>query len=183
MAPWQRRLIGLGLPCLCAVLLDDALTLHGQPVEYWAGEYARTSEAAPFYRLLYAWHPAAVAGGYLLWIGLLGGLLVLLPEVLAVVLAIAVVLGHTWGASTWVVGMILRKYDPLAVLAAGGEYKATNALFVFAALIVGVGVHWTVRSGALYDRAELRRQLPGWLRWGLVFLLLGAVAAIVFAPW
>ncbi|HKA86706.1 MAG TPA: hypothetical protein VKE22_03535, partial [Haliangiales bacterium] len=66
-----------GLPCLFALLLDDGLTLHGQPAEYWAGDYAQTTEGAPFYRKLYAWHPAAAVCGHLVWAGLLGGLLVL----------------------------------------------------------------------------------------------------------
>src|SRR5262245_11645134 len=102
MANWQRRLIGLGLPCLFALLLDNGLTLHGQPAEYWAGDHSQTTEGAPFYRKLYVWHPAAAVCGYLVWAGLLGGLLILLPEVLAVVLSIAVVFGHTAGAYTWI---------------------------------------------------------------------------------
>jgi hypothetical protein len=37
MTEWQRRLLELGLPCLLPWVLDVALTLHGQPPEYWAG--------------------------------------------------------------------------------------------------------------------------------------------------
>ena len=31
MANWQRRLVGLGLPCLLTWMLDVGLTRHGQP--------------------------------------------------------------------------------------------------------------------------------------------------------
>src|SRR5260370_28494703 len=99
VANWQRRLIGLGLPCLLPWMLDVGLTLHGQPAAYWAGDYARTTEGAAFYRRLYAVHPAAGVGEHLVWVGLVGGLLVLLPAAPAVVLALAVAVGHTWGAS------------------------------------------------------------------------------------
>lgn len=179
MANWKRRLIGLGLPCLLAVLLDDGLTLHGQPPEYWAGDYAQTTEGAPFYRRLYAWHPAAAVCGHLAWASLLGGLLILLPEVLAVVLAIAVVFGHTAGAYTWIEGMLLRSHG----IEAKGWYQVANSMFLLSALTVGIGAHWTVRATALRGASEPGRRLPGWMRWGLVAVLFGSGAAIVFAPW
>jgi hypothetical protein len=179
MANWQRRLLGLGLPCLFALCLDTGLTLHGQPAEYWAGDYSQTTEGAPFYRRLYAWHPAAAGCGHLIWAGVLGGLLILLPEVLAVVLAIAVVFGHTAGAYTWIQGMLLHAHGP----AATGWYQAANGMFLLAAVAVGVGIHWTVRSTALRTRSVSEQRLPGWVRWILVAALAVGAAAIVFVPW
>jgi hypothetical protein len=44
----------------------------------------------------------AGVGGHLLFLGLIGGLLVLLPERPAVVLALAAAFGSAWGASSWV---------------------------------------------------------------------------------
>ena len=102
MSNWQRRLIGLGLPCLLTWMLDVGVTLNGQPPEYWAGDYARTTEGNAFYRRLYALHPAAGIGGNLLSMGVVAGLLVLLPETFAVVVSLAAVFGNTFGASTWV---------------------------------------------------------------------------------
>jgi hypothetical protein len=179
MANWQRRLIGLGLPCLFALLLDDGLTLHGQPTEYWAGDYSQTTEAAPFNHRLYVWHPVAAVGGHLLWAGVLGGLLLLLPEVLAVVLAIAAVFGHTAGAYTWVQAMLFRTYS----VEATGWYQAANGMFLLSALIVGVGIRWTVRSTALQAESVSGRRLPGWVRWISVAALVVGGALIVFAPW
>jgi hypothetical protein len=178
MANWQRRLIGLGLPCLFALLLDDGLTLTGQPAEYWAGDYSRTTEGAPFYRKLYAWHPVAAVCGHLTWAGLLGGLLILLPEVLAVVLAVAVVFGHTAGAYTWILGMHLRA-NPMEPT---GWYQVANGMFLLSALTVGVGIHWTIRSAALRSGSVSERRLPGLVRWSLAAALVAGVIVIVFAP-
>jgi len=52
MESWQRRLIGLGLPCPFALLLNDGLTRHGQPAEYGVRVHSRTTEGAPFDRKL-----------------------------------------------------------------------------------------------------------------------------------
>jgi hypothetical protein len=175
---WQRRLLGFGIPCLLAWMLDVGLTLHGQPPEYWAGDYARTTEGAPFYRRLYTWHPAVAVGGHALWVALLVGLVVLLPEVLAVVLTIAVVFGHTAGAYTWVVSLLYAASGP----AATGWYQAANGMFLASAAVVGVGVRWAVRSGALHGGQEVRRQSWRW-RWGGAAVLFAIGAAIVFVPW
>jgi hypothetical protein len=126
---------------LIVLLVDVGLTLRGQPAAYWAGDYARTTEGAPFYRMLYAWRPAAAVCGYLLWAGLLGGLLILLPEVLAVVLTIAVVIGPTVGAYSWLQVMLFRAGPT-------GWYQAANGLFLWSALTAGVGVRWAIRSVA-----------------------------------
>jgi len=109
MANWQRRLVGLGVPCLLTWMLDVGLSLYGQPPEYWAGDYSRTTEGAAFYRRLYAAHPAVGVGGQVLWMGVVAGLLVLLSETLAAVLALAAACGSTFGASTWVTATLVYR--------------------------------------------------------------------------
>jgi len=179
MSDWLRRLLGLGLPCLLAFLLDLSYTLHGQPPEYWAGNYGQTTEGAPFYRMLYQWSPVGAVFGHLIWAGLIGGLLILLPEVFAIVLAIAVVFGHTAGAYTWINAMLMRANG----VEASGWYQVANGMFLLSALVVGVGVHWEVRSSALSGEPVASRRLSGRIRWCLVAMIFSAVAAIVFAPW
>ena len=49
MPQWKRRLLGLGLPCLLAFAFDIGMTMYGQPAQYWAGDYSRTPEGAPFF--------------------------------------------------------------------------------------------------------------------------------------
>jgi hypothetical protein len=97
MPEWKCRLLGLGLPCLLAFAFDIGLTLYNQPMEYWAGDYGRTTEGAPFFRKLYEIHPLAAVAGYGLWAGSILAWIVFTPEVVAVILAIAIVFGHTAG--------------------------------------------------------------------------------------
>jgi hypothetical protein len=171
----------LGLPCLLPWVLDVTLTLHGQPPEYWAGDYTRTTEGAAFYRRLYEIHPSAGVGGNLLFIGLIGALLVLLPERLAVVLALAAAFGSTWGASTWVERHLITRAawgSPTGV----GWYQAVNALFLMTAALAGVGIRWVVRSSALRPGSCPCRLADRW-RWALIFLFVSALVAIAFVPW
>jgi hypothetical protein len=176
MVEWQRRLVGLGVPCVLPWALDVALTLHGQPAAYWAGDYARTTEGGAFYRRLYALHPAAGVGGHALVLGLVGGLLVALPERAAVVLALVAAFGSTWGASTWVERELVTR----AAWGAPGpvtSYQATHALLLATAVAAGLGVRWVVRASATLPVGESRP------RWALAAALLAALAAIVFGPW
>jgi len=181
MAEWQRRLLGLGLPCLLPWVLDVALTLHGQPPEYWAGDYSRTTEGAAFYRRLYALHPVAGVGGHLLFLGLIGGLLVLLPERPAVVLALAAAFGSTWGASSWVERYLVTR-AAWGAPAAVSWYQALHALFLATAALAGVGVRWVVRSSAVLSGGGSGRRLSG-RRWALIALCVCALAGMVFVPW
>lgn len=177
MVEWRRRLLGLGLPCLLPWALDVALTLHGQPPAYWAGDYAQTTEGGAFYRRLYELHPAAAVGGHVLAFGLLVVLLVLLPERPAVALALAGAFGSTWGASTWVQREFITRAawgSPAAV----DWYQATCAMFLTTAVLAGVGVHWVVRSSALSPPDG-----PGRRRWVVIGVCLAALAAGAFLPW
>ena len=171
MLEWKRRLIGLGVPCLLAFLLDSGLTLKGQPAEYWAGQYSYTTEGAPFMRRLYMIHPIAAVGGYMCWAGILLGLLVLLPERLAVVLAIAVVFGHVAGAYTWLI-------PALTV----GWYQTVNGMFLASASVLGVGLHWLLR-GPVPSTSGFLSRMSSRQRWGLIALLFGAGCSMIFAPW
>ena len=169
MSDSTRRLLGIGIPCLLAFLLDSGLTLHGQPAEYWAGDYSNTNEGGPLFRRLFMYHPLAVVAGYAVWAGILAGLIVLLPEVLAVIFSIAVVFGHVGGAYSW-----------LTVMINVGWYQTANGLFLAAAIILGVGLHWYLR-GPVPKRSESR--MPIWLRWGLILLLVAMAGSMIFVPW
>jgi len=83
---------------LALCLLDYALTLHGQPAAYWGGDSA-VSELSPETRRLLANGVLASAAGLALWIAVVIGLLLLLPRPAA--LFVAVTIGHTVGATTW----------------------------------------------------------------------------------
>lgn len=84
--------------------MDTGLRLRAQPQAYWAGNYDYIlQEGTPFLRALYTWHPLAAVAGYALWAAIIAGLLVLLPECLAVILSLAIAFGHVGGVHTWLV--------------------------------------------------------------------------------
>ena len=164
MADWRRRLFGLGLPCLLAFLLDTGLRLHAQPAAYWAGDYHHTlQEGSPFLRALYTWHPLAAAAGYALWAAIIAGLLVLLPECLAVILAIAVCFGHIGGAYSWSKPALGAWW-----------YQITNGILLVSGLALGLGLHWYLRSSR-FGAMGRGRQGPwfGVVRWCCIVSLAG----------
>lgn len=139
MAVVCQRFVGLCLPPLTFAALDGALTLAGQFSEYWGGAYARVNEASPTFHYLLATHPLAFAGGMLGWMAVFVGIILLLPDTFALIVSIAVTLGHTVGAATWVLWRF--QYG----------YQACNGLFLLAAVALGLGIRWGWRAGPLQD--------------------------------
>jgi hypothetical protein len=134
MGYWKRRLLGVSIPCLLALLLDAGLTTLGQSQEYWNGDYSAVNEGNPFFRGLFAIHPGAAIAGYVVWAGILIGLVLLLPEVLAVVLATAVVFGHVGGAYTWM--QHFEWVEPFGQ----GWFQTAGGLLPAAAVVLGIGL-------------------------------------------
>jgi hypothetical protein len=167
MGYWKRRLLGVGLPCLLALLLDAGLTTLGQSQEYWSGDYAAVNEGNPFFRKLFAIHPGAAIAGYVAWAGVLIGLVLLLPEVLAVVLSIAVVFGHVGGAYTWM--QHFEWVDPFGQ----GWFQTAAGLLPAAAVVLGIGLCWGLAETGRPGTAGAAPSMPGAVRWGLITLLLG----------
>ena len=164
MGDYKRRLLGLGLPCLGAFLLDTTLRLCAQPEAYWAGNYNYILlEGTPFVRSLFAWHPLAAVCGFALWAAIIVGLLLLLPRAFAVVLSIAVVFGHGAGALSW----SLRFMDQVG-------YLPINGAFLITGIGLGAGLHWYLKSSRHGENKEL--DLPTYrelLRWGAIMALSG----------
>ncbi len=106
-----------------------------------------------------------------MWLSAFLGLLILLPETLAVILAIALVFGHVAGAYTWMVPAITV-----------GWYQTVNGLFLATAILLGVGVRYTVRSSVLRPEQPGAKMSPV-VRWGLIVLLVGVCGGMIFAPW
>lgn len=138
MSNLRLRCCGLCLPPLALALVDGTLTLVGQSAAYWAGQYSDVNEMSPTFHHLLAVHPLAFAGGFALWAAAFVGLILLLPETLALLVAIAVTFGHTAGASTW----LLWRFDY--------GYQAVNALMACsaAALAIGIRFGWQARPPA-----------------------------------
>jgi hypothetical protein len=163
MADWRRRLIGLGLPCLMAFLLDTSLRLRAQPDSYWGGDYHYIlQEGSPFLRALYTLHPLAAIAGYGLWAAILACLLVLLPECLAVILSIAIAFGHIGGAYTW-----------MALAVGTWWYQVANAMFLMTGIALGIGLHWYLTACARRGAKSVGQRRVFLVRWTFIMSLSG----------
>jgi hypothetical protein len=180
MSTWRRRLLGMGLPCLLALALDATLTMWGQPEEYWAGNYSLTTEASPFFRQFFVLGPAAAIAGYAAWAGVLLGLILLLPEALAVSFSLAVVFGHTAGACMWLDGLttVGRLGGGLPVR----WFQTAHGMFPAAAVVLGVGLCWSLRDPGQGQVKGADRPCNPWLRWGLLAALLAIGAYMMLFP-
>jgi hypothetical protein len=97
----RKKKLLLCVPPVALCALDQTITLVGQSSQYWAGRYHYANEGNPLFCWLLQRHPLAFEAGIAVWILLFGGLIVLLPRRAAMVVSIAIVLGHSWGTATW----------------------------------------------------------------------------------
>ncbi|MDP6546557.1 MAG: hypothetical protein QGH60_21470 [Phycisphaerae bacterium] len=97
----NRRRIPLCIPPLILCLIDQTITLIGQTPAYWSGDYSNAREGNPLFNWLLCRHPLAFEAGVLLWIAIFGCAILFLPRFVSKVVSVAVVLGHTWGAASW----------------------------------------------------------------------------------
>jgi len=159
MSGVTRRLLGLCLPPLLAWGLDVTLTLVGQSADYWAGNYAAVNEASPTFNQLLQIHPMAFVLGDLVWAAVFVGIILLLPDTLALIISIAVTFGHTIGAATW----MLWRFEY--------RYQASLALLLGSSVVLGLGVRYGWRAAPAEEY-----NLRGWSwRWRWI------VSACLFA--
>jgi hypothetical protein len=143
----------LCLPPLVLVLLDGALTLHGQPARYWTGEFVRRQELNPLADLLLAWHPGAFLLGWAGWCLLIATMICFSPVRLAFWGALVCSLGHGCGAASWVVAAGGGGW-----IVAIGLLLATDRVFWYAAR--RSGAFGPAERAVAADRGPPRR-LPG----------------------
>jgi hypothetical protein len=96
-----RNPVALALLPAAVCLLDVALTLHGQPAAYWQGDYSQANEGNPLPRLFLEAHPLAFVAGVVGWVVFCVTFLLVAPRRLAILAWQALLLGHTVGASSW----------------------------------------------------------------------------------
>jgi len=151
----------MGIPFALAFLPDTALSTYSQT----------TIVDGLLFRALARLHPQADILGYVAWAGAIVGLLLLTPELLAVILTIAVVFGHVVGA-----------YLQLTVFLGSLWYQAANGLFLVAAVALGTGLTWSARAASVVEQSAPRRRLPAWLRWGLIAFLSVVALCTIWHP-
>jgi hypothetical protein len=97
----MRKKLWLCLPFAVLAVIDFGLTLSGQSRAYWEGDHSAVNEIFP----LLAWGlrhgPALFLLICLLWILVFSALIAALPDIVSQILSLALVIGHTWGAMTW----------------------------------------------------------------------------------
>jgi hypothetical protein len=95
------------------------------------------------------------------------GAILLLPRMLAVSTSIAVTMGHTAGACTWLVFRF--KFG----------YQSCNAMYLLSALALGAGICWGWKAQPIEkDRLPLA---PLW-RWLLIAVLIAAAVYLFIWP-
>jgi len=134
VSPTGRRLVGLALPPALLNLCDNAATLAGQSKAYWAGDFSRVNEASPTFHHLLTIHPAAFIVGGLGLALLVAGLVMLLPDTLALTVSIAVTVGHTVGVATWLAWRF--EFD----------YQIVNGLILLTAALLAVCIRYGWRA-------------------------------------
>jgi hypothetical protein len=141
---------------LAICCLDYALTLLGQPGAYWQGDPSAVNEASPEVHRLLTIGVFASALGVVLWTVVVAGLLALLPRPAALFLTLAVTIGHTVCATTWI------------WLWPSGSYHASLWLSLMAAFGLVVTIVWeeTARPAPVASGDRWK-----WVRWPLVALL------------
>jgi hypothetical protein len=97
----RRAWLYVGPAVMC--LIDLAVTLAYQPSEYWHQGYQFVHESNPAARWFLQIHPLAFLGASLLWILAFSAAIFSLRFATARIVALAVLLAHAFGASTWLI--------------------------------------------------------------------------------
>ena len=170
MPKFRRRFLGLCLLPILLTCLDNGLTLSGQPKEYWAGNYAKAVEGNPWHYKLLAYHPLALVAEEAASMLVFVGMILLMPQTLALTISIAATLGYMVGASTWLLYGGFRH---------GHEMFCGLSLLTAAA--IAVGIRWGWRAEPDSD-APVGVSLPFALRWALILALSGVAIYINLWP-
>jgi len=168
MTSVRHRLLGLCLPPLVFVALDNGLTLLGQSAKYWAGNYRSANEVSPTFNYLLQIHPAAFVMGSLVWAALIVAVILLLPDFLALITSIVVTFGHTIGAATW----LLYRFNY--------GYQMCLGLLLVASTILGSGLYWGWQAKPV-QKAPFSNWSPA-LRWVLIASLVGIAVYLFLWP-
>ena len=93
--------IWIMIPAMALALADAGITLVFQSSDYWNQGFHLAVENNPLGRALMVLHPAVFLVGIVVWILIVTGLVLWLPHPWEHIVALTVILGHTWGVSIW----------------------------------------------------------------------------------
>jgi hypothetical protein len=99
----MRNPFWLALLPIFVCLADVGLTLHGQPVEYWHGDYAAVVEGNPLPRFFMELHPLAFIVLVFVWVAAFTVIILFAPPRWALFACLAIIVGHSIGTASWLV--------------------------------------------------------------------------------
>ena len=106
----MKKKLWLCLPPFALCMLDQGITLFRQSDAYWDGSYEHAREANPLFSWLLKQHPLAFEAGIFVWVSIFASIILFTPRRVAMTVSIAVLLGHTWGAATWLTWTVPQGY-------------------------------------------------------------------------
>jgi hypothetical protein len=127
----RRERLWLCVAPIVLYLLDNSLTLLGQPADYW-DNYSRYSEFNPVAAWALEWHPIVFVIESLIWMVTFCLLIVILPNRLAQVLSLALTMGNATGSGHWLTSWVGYWAYPVLFLSTAAlviwtwEMAATN---------------------------------------------------------
>lgn len=155
----RKQGLWLCVPPIVFCLFDAAVTLYGQSAAYWMGDYQIVEEMSPTPRYWLQIHPLVFVAGTGGWILTFSAIILLLPETLALSLAMMVCLGHLVCGNCWVMWRMPN------------GYFLGNAIFVVASFVL-VLMFKRGQNGAGNSVIDWQRTgLPGWMRWATIACL------------
>jgi hypothetical protein len=148
-----RRLIGFCLVLVFLTCLDCALTLAGQPTEYWEGNHTKVIELHPLLHQLLAYHPLAFVAVKAVILLAFISLILLIPRNSAMILSLLLIFVGLSGPGTWLLDMPGHP-----------GYRHGSGIFcglvILTAVGMAVGIRWPIGIG-----------LPFGLRYGMIAVL------------
>jgi hypothetical protein len=157
-----RRFIGFCLVLVFMTCLDCALTLAGQPKEYWEGNHSNVIELHPMLHQLLAYHPLAFVAVKAVILLAFVSLILLMPRNSAMILSLLLCLSGLSGPGSWLLDM---QGHP--------GYRYGSGIFwglvIFTVVGMAVGIRWAWRA------KPIGIGLPFGLRYGMI--------AILFVTW
>jgi hypothetical protein len=112
----MRKKLWLCMPFAVLAAVDFGLTLSGQSPAYWQGEHSEVNEIFPLFALGLRCGPLTFLFICLLWVLVFSTLIVVFPDIASQVLSLALVIGHTWGAMSWLVYRFRVEYHLCVLL-------------------------------------------------------------------
>ena len=153
-----RRLIGFCSVLVFLTCLDCALTLAGQPTEYWEGNHTEVIELHPMLHQLLAYHPLAFVAVKAVILLAFISLILLMPRNSAMILSLLLCLPGLVAPASW---LLDKPGHP--------GYRHGSGIFCGLVLLtvvgMAVGIRWAWRS------KPIGIGLPFGLRYGMIAIL------------